>query len=94
MGYGPRYLHSTGQIYKGGPSSAAFLIFTRKRAKDYPVIPDFGVSFWHIQFAQAVGDFDALSDARFRAIHVHLPSDYRLGLRNFSKVLSRSFRIK
>jgi len=94
MGYGPRYLHSTGQIYKGGPTSAAFLIFTRKRAKDYPVIPDFGVSFWHIQFAQAVGDFEALSDARFRAIHVHLPPDYRLGLRNFSKVLSRSVRMK
>jgi glucose-6-phosphate isomerase/transaldolase/glucose-6-phosphate isomerase len=94
MGYGPRYLHSTGQIYKGGPSSAAFLIFTRKRIKDYPVIPDLDVSFWHIQFAQAVGDFEALSDGRFRSIHLHLPPDYRLGLRDFSKVLSRSVRMK
>ena len=93
MGYGPRYLHSTGQIHKGGPSSAAFLIFTRKRANDYPVIPGLGVSFWHIQFAQAAGDFDVLSEARRRVIHIHLPHDYREGLRDFSKVLSRSIRI-
>lgn len=94
MGYGPRYLHSTGQIYKGGPSSAAFFMFTRRRVKDYPEIPDFGVSFWHIQFAQAVGDFEALSEGRLRAIHVHLPSDYLGGLKDFSRVLSRSIGMK
>lgn len=94
MGYGPRYLHSTGQIYKGGPSSAAFIIFTRKRVKEYPIVPNFGVSFWHIQFAQAVGDFEALSDSRFRVVHVNLPSDYQLGLKNFSKVFFRSVRMK
>ncbi len=93
MGYGPRYLHSTGQLHKGGPISGAFLIFTRKRAKDYEPVPGFGVSFWHIQFAQAVGDFEALSQLNRRVIHVHLPSDYRLGLRSFGKVLSRAARL-
>ncbi len=93
MGYGPRYLHSTGQLHKGGPISGAFIIFTRKRSKEYEVVPGFGVSFWHIQFAQAVGDFEALSQINRRVIHVHLPSDYRLGLRSFSKVLSRAARL-
>jgi glucose-6-phosphate isomerase/transaldolase/glucose-6-phosphate isomerase len=93
MGFGPRYLHSTGQIHKGGPISAAFLIFTRKRAEDYPLIPNLGVSFWHLEFAQAAGDFDALSQARRRAIHIHLPSDYLLGLKSFSKLFSRAARL-
>ncbi len=93
MGYGPRYLHSTGQLHKGGPISGAFIMFTRKRAKDYEPVPGFGVSFWHIQFAQAVGDFEALSQINRRVIHVHLPSDYKLGLRSFSKVLSRAARL-
>ncbi len=93
MGYGPRYLHSTGQLHKGGPISGAFLIFTRKRAKDYEPVPGFGVSFWHIEFAQAVGDFEALSGINRRVVHVHLPSDYRLGLRSFGKVLSRAARL-
>ncbi|MGB9712023.1 MAG: phosphoheptose isomerase [Dissulfurimicrobium sp.] len=93
LGFGPRYLHSTGQIHKGGPMSAAFLIFTRKRAGDYPVIPGLDVSFWHVELAQAVGDFEALSEARRRAIHIHLPSDYILGLKSFSKLFSRAARL-
>ena len=93
MGYGPRYLHSTGQIHKGGPYSAAFLIFTRKRKKDYPTVPGFQVSFWHMQFAQAVGDFEVLSEAGKRAVLIHLPDDYRLGLTTFSKVLARAVRL-
>ncbi len=93
MGFGPRYLHSTGQLYKGGPLSSAFVIFTRKRSKDYPEVPGIGVSFWHIQFAQAVGDFQALAEERKRVVHVHLGSDYKLGLQSFSKVLSRAVRL-
>lgn len=93
IGFGPRYLHSTGQIHKGGPMSAAFLIFTRKRAENYPLIPDLGVSFWHLEFAQAAGDFEALSQARRRAIHIHLPSDYILGLKSFAKLFSRAARL-
>jgi len=92
-GYGPRYLHSTGQIHKGGPMSSAFIIFTRQKEADYPVVPGFDASFWHIQFAQAVGDFRALSEAGRRVIHIHLPENYRMGLKSFSKVFSRAARL-
>ncbi len=90
MGFGPRYLHSTGQLHKGGPMSSAFIIFTRRRAKDYEEIPGYGLSFWHLQFAQAVGDFQALSEAKRRVVHIHLPVNFKLGLQSFSKVLSRA----
>jgi len=93
LGYGPRYLHSTGQLHKGGPLSAAFLLFTRRRARQYPSIDGLDLTFWDIQFAQALGDFQALSEGRKRVIHVHLPEDYLLGLRSFSKVFSRAVRI-
>ncbi len=93
VGYGPRYLHSSGQLHKGGPISAGFIIFTRKRSKEFEPVPGFGMSFWHIQFAQAIGDFEALNHINRRVIHVHLPSDYKLGLRSFSKVLSRAARL-
>ena len=93
FGYGPRYLHSTGQVHKGGPLSSAFIIFTRKRKIDYPEVPGFGTSFWHIQFSQALGDFEALAQESKRVIHVHLASDYLLGLKSFAKVLSRAVRM-
>lgn len=92
LGFGPRYLHSTGQLHKGGPLSSAFLIFTRKRSRDYPPIPGMGISFWHLQFAQAAGDFEALSQAQKRVIHVHFGEDYLLGLQSFSKVFARAIR--
>lgn len=93
MGYGPRYLHSTGQAFKGGPASAGFIILTRKRKKDYQRIKGFDASLWHIQFSQAVGDFEALQSIGRRVIHIHLPADYKIGLKSFSKVLSRAARL-
>ncbi len=95
MGYGPRYLHSTGQIYKGGPISSAFLIFTRAKDKnkEYPLIPDFNIDFWQLQLAQAIGDFEAMSDLNKRVIHIHLPEDYLEGLKTFSSVYSRAIMI-
>lgn len=93
FGYGPRYLHSTGQVHKGGPMSSAFIIFTRQKEAEYPVVPGFDASFWHIQFAQAVGDFQALSSVGKRVIHIHLPADYKMGLRSFSKVFLRAARL-
>jgi len=92
LGFGPRYLHSTGQLHKGGPLSSAFLIFTRKRARDYPPIPGMGISFWHLQFAQAAGDFEALSQVQKKVIHVHFGEDYHLGLQSFAKVFARAIR--
>ena len=93
MGYGPRYLHSSGQLHKGGPISGGYFIFTRKRSREYEEIPGFGMSFWHMQFAQAVGDFEALGQANKRVIHVHLPANYMTGLETFKRVLSRAIRL-
>lgn len=93
MGYGPRYLHSTGQVYKGGPVSAGFIILTRKKAKEYEKISEYNASFWHIQFAQAVGDFEALQETGKRVIHIHLSSDYLLGLKSLQKMISRASKL-
>ena len=73
--------------------SGGYFIFTRKRSKDYPEVPGYGMSFWHMQFAQAMGDFDALEGENKRVIHVHLPADYMVGLETFKRVLSRAIRL-
>ena len=58
LGFGPRYLHSTGQAYKGGPNSGVFLILTRTPAEDLP-LPGQKLTFGQVQLAQALGDFQA-----------------------------------
>ena len=70
--YGPRYLHSTGQLHKGGPNSGAFLVVTAEPQADLPV-PDEPFSFGVLEMAQALGDFQALDRTGRRAVHVHLP---------------------
>lgn len=59
LGFGPRYLHSTGQLHKGGPNTGLFLIVTAQRQKDLE-IPGQGVTFGVMQRAQAIGDLQAL----------------------------------
>lgn len=59
LGFGPRYLHSTGQFHKGGPNTGIFLLITAQRNEDIP-IPGQGVTFGIFQCAQAIGDKDAL----------------------------------
>lgn len=71
--YGPRYLHSTGQIHKGGPDNGVFLIVRAKAEKDED-IPDMGLPFGVLQQAQAVGDLQALNSLDRRAYGVELPS--------------------
>jgi glucose-6-phosphate isomerase/transaldolase/glucose-6-phosphate isomerase len=73
FGYGPRYLHSTGQLHKGGPNTGVFLMFTAKAAEDLPV-PGQAFSFGTLELAQALGDFASLEKAARRAMHVHLPA--------------------
>jgi len=70
--YGPRYLHSTGQLHKGGPNSGVFLIVTADGAQDLP-IPDEPFSFGVLETAQALGDFQSLDRTGRRALHLHLP---------------------
>jgi hypothetical protein len=72
LGYGPRYLHSTGQLHKGGPNTGVFLIVTARAENDLPV-PDAPYSFGVLEMAQARGDFQSLDRANRRAAHVHLP---------------------
>jgi hypothetical protein len=59
LGYGPRYLHSTGQLYKGGPRTGHFLIITTKHTSDLP-IPNTPLNFGLLADAQAIGDKEAL----------------------------------
>jgi glucose-6-phosphate isomerase/transaldolase/glucose-6-phosphate isomerase len=72
LGYGPRYLHSTGQLHKGGPNTGVFVVVTAEVGEDQP-IPGEPFSFAVLESAQAIGDFQSLDRAGRRALHVHLP---------------------
>jgi transaldolase/glucose-6-phosphate isomerase len=77
--FGPRFLHSTGQAYKGGPDSGVFLQITADDAVDL-VVPGQKASFGIIKAAQARGDFDVLTDRGRRALRVHLKGGLGLAL--------------
>lgn len=79
LGFGPRFLHSTGQAYKGGPNSGVFLQITCEEANDLPV-PEQKYTFGVVKAAQARGDFSVLSDRKRRALRVHLGKDIGAGL--------------
>jgi transaldolase/glucose-6-phosphate isomerase len=70
-GFGPRFLHSTGQAYKGGPGSGAFLVITRDPVHDV-AIPDHRASFGTVQQAQARGDADVLAARGRRLLRIHM----------------------
>jgi transaldolase/glucose-6-phosphate isomerase len=70
-GFGPRFLHSTGQAYKGGPKTGAFLVITRDPDPDL-AIPDHRASFGWVQIAQAKGDAEVLAQRGQRVLRVHL----------------------
>ena len=70
-GFGPRFLHSTGQAYKGGPNTGVFLTITRDPDPDLPV-PGRKASFGTVQIAQARGDMDVLAERGRRVLRVHL----------------------
>jgi len=73
LGFGPRYLHSTGQLHKGGPNSGLFLVVTTDIAEDLD-IPEMGWTFGELHHAQARGDVRALLARGRRVAHVHLAS--------------------
>ena len=79
IGFGPRYLHSTGQAYKGGPNSGVFLQLTCDDVDDLP-IPGHRFTFGVVMDAQARGDFRVLTERGRRALHVHLGADVAQGL--------------
>jgi transaldolase/glucose-6-phosphate isomerase len=78
FGVGPRYLHSTGQLHKGGPNSGVFVLMTAATQTDLE-IPGYPFTFGTLELAQALGDFASLDAAGRRALHVQLPTaDARL----------------
>ena len=79
VGFGPRFLHSTGQAYKGGPNTGVFLQITSDHDKDLPV-PGQKASFGVIEAAQARGDFDVLTERDRRALRLHIKGDVKQGL--------------
>lgn len=79
LGFGPRFLHSTGQAYKGGPNSGVFLQVTCDDAVDLPV-PGQKYTFGVVKAAQARGDFQVLAERGRRALRVHLGKDVKGGL--------------
>jgi hypothetical protein len=86
LGFGPRFLHSTGQAYKGGPNTGVILQITCDDASDLPV-PGQKYTFGIVKAAQARGDFEVLSERRRRALRVHL-SDVKKGLETLRFALS------
>ncbi len=87
--FGPRFLHSTGQAYKGGPDSGVFLQITADDAKDLPV-PGQKASFGVIKAAQARGDFDVLTERGRRALRVHLKGDLASGLKMLDAAITEA----
>jgi transaldolase/glucose-6-phosphate isomerase len=89
LGFGPRFLHSTGQAYKGGPNSGVFLQITCDDAADLPV-PGQKYTFGVVKAAQARGDFAVLAERGRRALRVHLGKDVKAGLETLKKAVEQS----
>jgi transaldolase/glucose-6-phosphate isomerase len=88
LGFGPRFLHSTGQAYKGGPNSGVFLQITCDDRDDLAV-PGQKYSFGIVKAAQARGDFDVLAERGRRALRVHLGADVTAGLVKLCEAVER-----
>jgi hypothetical protein len=88
LGFGPRFQHSTGQAYKGGPNSGVFLQVTCHDRVDLPV-PGQKFTFGVVKAAQARGDFQVLADRKRRALRVHL-HDVESGLAALEKAISQA----
>jgi len=89
LGFGPRFLHSTGQAYKGGPNSGVFLQLTCDDAADIPV-PGQKYTFGIVKAAQARGDFSVLSDRDRRALRIHLGKNVKGDLAKLAKAVKQA----
>ena len=87
LGFGPRFLHSTGQAYKGGPNTGVFLQITSDDEFDLPV-PGQKYTFGVVKAAQARGDFQVLLDRGRRALRVHVGGPGADGLRRIGEALA------
>ncbi len=89
LGFGPRFLHSTGQAYKGGPNTGVFLQVTCDDAADLKV-PGHTYTFGIVKAAQARGDFQVLADRGRRALRVHLSADVAAGLSTLQQAIAEA----
>ena len=89
LGFGPRFLHSTGQAYKGGPNTGVFFQITSDDAQDLPV-PDQKYTFGIVKAAQARGDFEVLSERGRRALRVHIGANVSEGLRKLEAAIEQA----
>lgn len=92
LGYGPRYLHSTGQFHKGGPNNGLFILLTAADQTDAP-IPGKPYSFGTLKKAQALGDLEALRKHDRRVIRVHLGKDALKGVNELQKSVERALSV-
>jgi hypothetical protein len=93
VGYGPRFLHSTGQLHKGDAGNGLFIQFTADHARDVPVpntagSSDSAISFGVLEMAQALGDKQALEQAGRRVVRFHLGENVSGGLSILADALS------
>jgi transaldolase / glucose-6-phosphate isomerase len=91
-GYGPRFLHSTGQLHKGGPASGVFIQVTADNSVDVP-LPNEPFTFGVLKQAQALGDFQSLSSRHRRAIRLHLGTNVAAGLATLLEIVQKAFPI-
>ncbi len=89
-GYGPRFLHSTGQLHKGGDDSGVFIQVTADDVQDAPLAGE-PFSFSVLKQAQALGDFQSLASRDRRAIRVHLGDDIAGGLKTLLEIVRKAF---
>lgn len=88
LGFGPRFLHSTGQAYKGGPNTGVFLQITCDDQSDLAV-PGQSYTFGVVKSAQARGDFAVLAERGRRALRVHLGKNLKSGLHALAKAVAQ-----
>ena len=89
LGFGPRFLHSTGQAYKGGPNSGVFVQITCEDSLDLPVSGQ-RYSFGMVKAAQARGDFQVLTERGRRALRVHLRGEVKSGLARLGRIVEEA----
>ncbi|RMH08287.1 MAG: bifunctional transaldolase/phosoglucose isomerase [Nitrospirae bacterium] len=89
LGYGPRYLHSTGQLHKGGPNTGVFLQITGDDTEDLP-IPEEPYTFGILKTAQALGDLESLSRRQRRVLRIHLGTDIEKGLSRLQQAVEKA----
>jgi transaldolase/glucose-6-phosphate isomerase len=89
LGFGPRFLHSTGQAYKGGPNTGVFLQITCDDAADLQV-PDQKYTFGVVKAAEARGDFEVLAERGRRVLRVHLGSNVAAGLATLKEAVQQA----